>query len=208
MKLRILATLSALMLSACGRDQSKDASKEAPIPVPEVYRVRFETTKGDFVIEVTRAWAPRGADRFHELVHAKFFDGARFFRVVPRFVVQFGLKGVPATDRHWSQMTLPDDPVTQNNAKGTITFAKSGPASRTTQVFINLQDNFSLDKLGFPPFGKVVSGMDIVGQLHKGYGDAPPTGVGPEQSRIRAEGNEYLERYFERLDYIKKAAVE
>jgi peptidyl-prolyl cis-trans isomerase A (cyclophilin A) len=196
------------MLSACGRDQTKDASKAPPPPVPEVYRVRFETTKGDFTVEVTRAWAPHGADRFYELVQAKFFDGARFFRVVPRFVVQFGLKGVPATDRHWSQMSILDDPVTQNNARGTITYAKSGPASRTTQVFINLQDNFSLDKLGFPPFGKVASGMDIVDLLHKGYGDGPPSGVGPEQSRIRAEGNEYLERYFERLDYIKKATIE
>ena len=196
------------MLSACGRDQTKDASKAPPISVPEVYRVHFETSKGDFTVEVTRAWAPRGADRFYELVQAKFFDSARFFRVVPRFVVQFGLKGDPATDRLWSQMSIPDDPVTQNNARGTITFAKSGPASRTTQVFINLQDNFSLDKLGFPPFGKVVSGMDIVDQLHKGYGDGPPTGVGPEQERIRREGNEYLERYFERLDYIKKAAIE
>jgi peptidyl-prolyl cis-trans isomerase A (cyclophilin A) len=196
------------MLSACGRDQTKDASKAPPPPVPEVYRVRFETTKGDFTVEVTRAWAPHGADRFYELVQAKFFDGARFFRVVPRFVVQFGLKGVPATDRHWSQMSILDDPVTQNNARGTITFAKAGPASRTTQVFINLQDNFALDKQGFPPFGKVVSGMDIVDQLHKGYGDGPPSGVGPEQERIRREGNEYLERYFERLDYIKKAAIE
>jgi peptidyl-prolyl cis-trans isomerase A (cyclophilin A) len=207
MKLQILAALSALMLLSCGRDQAKDASK-APTPVPAVYRVHFETTKGDFVIEVTRAWAPRGADRFHELVQAKFYDGARFFRVVPRFVVQFGLKGVPAIDRHWMQMTLLDDPVTQNNARGTITYAKAGPASRTSQVFINLQDNFELDKRGFAPFGKVVSGMEIVDQLYKLYGDGPPTGVGPEQERIRREGNEYLDRYFERLDHIKKAAIE
>lgn len=203
MKLQILAALSALMLSACGRDQPKDASKAPSGPAPDVYRVNFETTKGDFAIEVTRAWAPRGADRFHELVQTKFFDGARFFRVVPRFVVQFGLKGDPATDRHWSQMSIPDDPVTQNNARGTITYAKAGPASRTTQVFINLQDNFALDKQGFAPFGKVISGLDIVEQLYKGYGDGPPGGVGPEQGRIRAEGNEYLERYFPRMDYIK-----
>jgi peptidyl-prolyl cis-trans isomerase A (cyclophilin A) len=175
---------------------------------PATYKARFDTTKGVFVIEVTRAWAPRGADRFHELVQANFYDGARFFRVVPRFVVQFGLKGVPATDRHWSQMTIPDDPVTQNNARGTITFAKAGPASRTTQVFINLQDNFALDKQGFPPFGKVISGMDVVDQLYKVYGDGPPSGVGPEQGRIRTEGNEYLDRYFARLDSIKKAAIE
>ena len=207
MKLQILAALFALMLSGCGRDQPKEASK-APTPVPEVYRVHFETTKGDFVIEVTRAWAPRGADRFHELVETKFYDGARFFRVLPRYIVQFGLKGVPAIDRHWSQLSIPDDPVTQNNARGTITYAKAGPATRTSQVFINLQDNFALDKQGFAPFGKVISGMDIVDQLYKVYGDGPPTGVGPEQERIRREGNEYLDRYFERLDYIKKAAME
>jgi len=105
-------------------------------------------------------------------------------------------------------LSIPDDPVTQNNARGTITYAKAGPATRTSQVFINLQDNFALDKQGFAPFGKVISGMDIVDQLYKVYGDGPPTGVGPEQERIRREGNEYLDRYFERLDYIKKAAME
>jgi peptidyl-prolyl cis-trans isomerase A (cyclophilin A) len=208
MKLQVLAALSAFMLASCGCNQSKEAPKVSPNPVPDVYRVHFETTKGDFVIEVTRAWAPRGADRFHELVLAKFYDGARFFRVVPRFVVQFGLKGDPVTDRHWSQMSIPDDPVTQNNARGTVTFAKAGPASRTTQVFINLQDNFGLDKQGFPPFGKVISGMDIVDQFYKLYGDGPPGGVGPEQDRIRLEGNEYLERYFDRLDYIMRASIE
>jgi peptidyl-prolyl cis-trans isomerase A (cyclophilin A) len=208
MKLQVLATLSALMLASCGCNPSKEAPKVSPTPVPDVYRVHVETTKGDFVIEVTRAWAPRGADRFHELVQAKFYDGARFFRVVPHFVVQFGLKGDPATDRHWSQMSIPDDPVTQNNARGTVTFAKAGPASRTTQVFINLHDNFGLDKQGFPPFGKVISGMDIVDQFYKLYGDGPPGGVGPEQDRIRLEGNEYLERYFEHLDYIKRASFE
>jgi len=207
MKLQILAVVSALMLSACGRDRPKDASK-APTPVPDVYRVHFETTKGDFVIEVTRAWAPRGADRFHELVRTKFCDGARVFRVVPRYIVQFGLKGVPATDRYWSQLSIPDDPVTQNNARGTISYAKAGPATRTSQVFVNLRDNFELDKKGFAPFGRVVSGMDIVDQFYKGYGDGPPDGVGPEQERIRREGNEYLDRYFERLDHIKKAALE
>jgi peptidyl-prolyl cis-trans isomerase A (cyclophilin A) len=158
-------------------------------------------------VEVTRAWAPRGADRFYELIQKKFYDGARFFRVVPRFVVQFGLKGDPATDRQWNAMTIPDDPVKQNNVRGTLTFAMAGPATRTTQIFINLQDNISLDSMGFAPFGKVVTGMEIVDQLFKGYGDAPPGGAGPDQSRIRQEGNEYLERSFPRLDYIKGAKI-
>jgi peptidyl-prolyl cis-trans isomerase A (cyclophilin A) len=204
MKLRTLATLSAVVLAACGRQQTPETGKSQP---PDVYRVSFDTTKGVFVVEVTRAWAPRGADRFYELVQKKFYDGARFYRVVPRFVVQFGLKGEPAVDRFWSGMTIPDDTVTQNNARGTFSFAMAGPATRTTQVFINLQDNVRLDGMGFAPFGKVVSGMEVVDQLCKVYGDAPPSGVGPEQARIRDEGNEYLERYFPRLDYIKSAKV-
>ena len=160
------------------------------------------------MVGVTRSWAPRGADRFHELVSKEFYDGARFFRVVPRFVAQFGLKGDPATDGYWSRMYMPDDPVTQNNKRGALSFAMAGAATRTTQVFINLQDNFHLDQMGFAPFGEVVSGMDVVDQLFKGYGDAPPGGVGPEQSRIRDEGNQYLERFFPRLDYIKSARIQ
>jgi peptidyl-prolyl cis-trans isomerase A (cyclophilin A) len=187
MKLRTLATLSALFLTACGRQQPDEKAKAESGPPPEVYRVNLDTTKGAIVVEVTRAWAPRGADRFYELVQKKFYDGGRFYRVVPRFVVQFGLKGDPATDRTWSQISIPDDPVKQNNVRGTLSFAMAG--------------------MGFAPFAKVVSGMEVVEQLYKFYGDAPPSGVGPEQSRIREEGNEYLERYFPRLDYIKTATV-
>jgi len=208
MKRSLLALCSALLLSACGREQPKSEKKPQPVKAPEVYRVRMETTKGDVVLEIHRDWAPRGADRFYELVQQRFYDGARFFRVVPRFVVQFGLKGDPAVDAHWSRMSIPDDPVRQNNSRGTITYAMAGPATRTTQVFINLQDNFVLDKQGFAPFGKVVEGMDVVEKFYRGYGDAPPGGVGPEQSRIRSEGNAYLERYFPNLDYITRAVIE
>jgi peptidyl-prolyl cis-trans isomerase A (cyclophilin A) len=207
MRLRTFATLSALFLTACGRQQPDEKAK-AVGPAPDVYRVNFDTSKGAFVVEVTRAWAPRGADRFYELVQKQFYDGARFYRVVPRFVVQFGLKGDPAVDRYWSQMTIPDDPVRQNNLRGTVTFAMAGPATRTSQVFINLQDNVRLDGMGFAPFGKVISGTDVVDQFYKLYGDAPPSGVGPEQSRIREEGNAYLERYFPQMDYIKTAKVQ
>ena len=208
MKLRTLATLSALLLTACGRQEPDQAASTKPKQAPETYRVSFETTKGSFVVEVTRAWAPRGADRFYELVQKQFYDGTCFFRVVPRFIVQFGLKGDPATDGYWSRMYIPDDPVTQNNRRGALAFAMAGAATRTTQVFINLQDNFRLDGMGFAPFGKVVSGMEVVDQLFKGYGDAPPSGEGPEQSRIKDEGNQYLERYFPRLDYIKSARIQ
>jgi peptidyl-prolyl cis-trans isomerase A (cyclophilin A) len=207
MKLRTLAPLSALLLAGCGQQQTGEQAKAVVGPAPEVYRVNFETSKGAFVVEVTRAWAPRGADRFYELVQKKFYDGARFFRVVPRFMAQFGLKGDPAADRFWSQMPIPDDRVKTNNLRGTLSFAMAGPASRTTQVFINLQDNVRLDGMNFAPFGKVVSGMEVVDQLFKGYGDAPPSGVGPEQARIREEGNDYLVRFFPRLDYIKSAKV-
>jgi peptidyl-prolyl cis-trans isomerase A (cyclophilin A) len=207
MKRRIRAILPALLLAGCSPQPSGQPAKTVPKHAPETFRAAFDTSKGVFVVEVTRAWAPRGADRFYELVLKQFYDGARFYRVVPRFVVQFGLKGDPATDRYWSTMYIPDDPVSQNNKRGTLSFAMAGAATRTTQVFINLQDNFRLDNMGFAPFGQVVSGMDVVDQLFKGYGDAPPGGVGPEQSRIREEGNEYLDRYFPRLDYIKTARV-
>ncbi len=208
MKLWILPALSALILAGCGTQTPSESAKAQPKQAPATYRVAVDTTKGTFVIEVTRSWAPRGADRFYELAQKQFYDGARFYRVVPRFVVQFGLKGDPASDRYWSTMYMPDDPVTENNARGTLSFAMAGAATRTTQVFINLQDNFRLDKMGFAPFGKVVSGMDVVDSLFKGYGDAPPSGVGPEQGRIKDEGNEYLDRYFPRLDSIKTARVQ
>ncbi len=208
MKLRILAVTLALLLLSCGGQEPAKISNAVPKRAPETYRVVLDTSKGAFVVEVTRSWAPRGADRFYELVVKRFYDGARFYRVVPRFVVQFGLKGDPASDRYWSNMYIPDDPVTQNNARGVLSFAMAGAATRTTQVFINLQDNFRLDNMGFAPFGKVVSGMEVIDQLYKGYGDAPPSGAGPEQSRVREEGNEYLERYFPRLDYIKSARLQ
>ena len=197
-----------ILLSSCGGPK-EDATPTTPRPVqaPTSFQVRFETSKGDFTVEVTRDWAPRGADRFYELVQARLYDNCRFFRVVPRFVVQFGINGDPSVSRLWSQMRIADDLVLQSNRKGTLSYAKSGPATRTTQVFINLADNASLDSMGFAPFGKVVSGMEVVESLYKLYGDAPPAGVGPLQDRIQLEGNAYLERYFPRLDFIKTARI-
>jgi peptidyl-prolyl cis-trans isomerase A (cyclophilin A) len=174
---------------------------------PETYRAQFETTKGNFTVEVTRAWAPLGADRFYNLLKDGFYDGARFFRVLPGFVVQFGIPGDPAVARTWRSARISDDPVTQTNSPGSITFATSGPNSRTTQVFINLGNNANLDGMGFAPFGRVTEGMEIVGQLHSGYGEGAPQGRGPDQGRIQSEGNAYLERDFPKLDYIKKATV-
>jgi peptidyl-prolyl cis-trans isomerase A (cyclophilin A) len=170
---------------------------------PEVYEVTFDTTKGQFVIQVTRAWAPQGADRFYNLVKNHFYDGASFFRVVPTFVVQFGLTGNPAVNKAWTNATIKDDPVTQKNAMGTITFATAGKDSRTTQVFVNLGDNSRLDAMGFSPFGKVISGMEVINQLYSGYADNP-TG---HQGEITNDGKAYLDKNWPKLDSIKTATI-
>jgi len=169
--------------------------------------VNFDTTQGPFIVEVHRDWSPLGADRFYDLVQQKFFDGDRFFRVLPRFVVQFGINGDPATTKKWDQAKIDDDPVKQSNFRGYLSFATGGPLTRTTQIFINVADNARLDKVGFSPFGKVISGMDVVGRLYSDYGEGAPRGPGPDQKRIESEGNRYLEKEFPKLDYIKSARV-
>src|SRR5262245_8605894 len=176
---------------------------------PDTYRARFTTSKGDFVIEVTRAWAPHGADRFYNLVTSGFFDDCRFFRVVYGFMVQFGIHGDPAVSSVWREARIPDDPVQQSNKRGYVTFATAGPNTRTTQVFINfVARNSKLDTQGFAPFGKVGEGMDVVDKLFSGYGDAAPQGHGPDQGRIQKEWNAYLEKSFPKLDSVKKASIE
>jgi peptidyl-prolyl cis-trans isomerase A (cyclophilin A) len=173
---------------------------------PDVYEATFTTTKGDFVVQVTRSWAPNEADRFYNLVKHGYFNGVEFFRVVPGFVVQFGLTGSPAVNKAWENANIKDDPVTQTNADGTITFAQTGsPNSRSTQVFINLTDNARLDHSGqgFAPFGQITSGMDVVKGLYGGYADAP-TG---HQDEITNQGNAYLEKNFPKLDSIKSAKI-
>ena len=179
---------------------------------PDIYRVKFTTTKGDVTIEVTRAWAPLGADRFYNLVKHHFYDQASFFRVVkePRpFMVQFGINADPKVNAAWQQpdATIKDDPVTQSNTRGNISFATSGKNTRTTQVFINFGDNKFLDASGFSPFGKVVEGMEVVDQLYGGYGEGAPSGRGPEQGRIQAEGKAYLDKSFPNLDRIITAVI-
>jgi peptidyl-prolyl cis-trans isomerase A (cyclophilin A) len=175
---------------------------------PETYKARFDTTKGVFVIEVTRAWAPKGADRFYNLVKNGFYDNVRFFRVISGFMVQFGINGDPATMAKWRAAQIGDDQVTQGNKRGTITFATAGPNTRTSQVFINFGDNSQLDQSGFAPFGRVVSGMNVVDSINAEYGEGAPRGRGPDQSRIQNEGNAYLAKDFPRLDYVKKATIE
>ena len=180
----------------------------APLaPAPDSFAVAFETTKGLVVVSVVRNWAPRGADRFHYLVRNGFYDGARFSRVVPAFVVQFGLKGDPGVDTVWRKMPIADDAVTKSNARATVTFASNGPNTRTTQLFVNLRDNAYLDSRGFAPLGRVTAGMEVVDSLYSGYGEGAPEGRGPSQARIQQEGNSYLEREFPRLDAIRAARV-
>jgi peptidyl-prolyl cis-trans isomerase A (cyclophilin A) len=174
---------------------------------PATFKARFTTTKGEFVVEVTRAWAPLGADRFYNLVKNHFFDGAAFFRVLPGFVAQFGLSATPEISRAWASATIKDDPVTQSNLTGYLTFATAGPNTRTTQLFINLADNQSLDRMGFAPFGKVIEGMDVVQQFYSGYGEGAPGGNGIDQGRVTNEGKAYLDKNFPLLDSIKTAVI-
>ena len=174
---------------------------------PATYKAKFDTPKGSFVIQVTRAWAPTGADRFYNLVKNGFYDEGRFFRVIPGFMVQCGLNADPALNAKWRAARIQDDRVSQSNTRGMVTFATSGPNARTTQVFISFDDNNRLDGMGFAPFGKVVSGMDVVAKLYSGYGEGAPNGQGPNQNRIQTEGNAYLTQSFPRLDHVTKASI-
>jgi len=175
---------------------------------PESYKVKFETTSGAFTVEVTRAWAPNGADRFYNLVKNGFYDETRFFRVLPGFVAQWGINGDPEVADAWSRASIEDDPVKESNKAGSVSYAMRGPGTRTTQVFINLKDNSSsLDGRGFAPFGRVTEGMEIVEKFYSGYGEGPPRGNGPYQGRLQEDGNTYLEEFFPKLDHVKKATV-
>lgn len=179
----------------------------ATATAPATFKVSFETSKGPFVVEVTRAWAPQGADRFYNLVQIGYFTNVRFFRVLKGFMAQFGINGDPQVNAQWQTARIPDDPVTQSNRIGMLTFATAGPNTRTTQLFINVADNANLDRMGFAPFGKVVSGMEAVHALYGGYGEGAPRGRGPDQGRMQSEGNPYLEQQFPKLDYVKSATL-
>ena len=171
---------------------------------PAVYKAQFTTTKGDFIVEVHRDWAINGADRFYNLVKNGYYTDASIFRALPGFVVQFGMHAKPAVEAVWQKANIRDDKVTQSNKKGYVVFATAGPNTRTTQIFINLGDNTSLDAQGFAPFGIVVEGMDVVEKFYTGYGDPPR---GPDQGRIAAEGKAYLDKNFPQLDSIKTAKI-
>jgi peptidyl-prolyl cis-trans isomerase A (cyclophilin A) len=209
MKTSMFATVAMLAAAAAfaGQAGDKAASLKNPASLteqaPATYKAAFDTSAGKFVIEVHRAWAPKGADRFFNLVKNGFYDDTRFFRVVPNFMVQFGLNGDPAIQSNWANANITDDPSgKQSNKKGYVTFATRGKDTRTTQVFINFKDNAGLDSQGFAPFGEVTSGMDVVEKITDQYGEKP------NQGSIQSQGNTYLKAQFPKLDYVKKATIE
>jgi peptidyl-prolyl cis-trans isomerase A (cyclophilin A) len=191
------ATTPGLSAAAKAKLKNPAALKEV---APAEFRASFDTSVGPFVVLVHRSWAPKGADRFYNLVKNGFFDGTRFFRVMPNFMVQFGINGDPAIQGPWRDADIADDPVTQGNKRGTMTFANRGPNSRSTQVFINFKDNSFLNDR-FAPFGEIESGMEVVDKINAEYGERP------DQGRIQAQGNAYLTKAFPRLDYVKKATI-
>ena len=193
--------MAALLLSACRKKE------EPKVVVPEVFHVKFQTSKGDFVVEARRAWAPHGVDRFHELVRMKYFDQGRFFRVVPGFIAQFGVHRDFNVHGKWREYFIVDDPPQLKNLRGTLAYAMSGPTTRATEIFINLADNKALDDQGFVPFAKVVQGMDVVDKFYAGYGEMRPEGKYIDPSRVEGEANEYLVQRFPNLDYILRAEI-
>ena len=206
--------LAGAILVGCPKEEETPAPSEPTANeatqgrngVPNQYTVELDTTKGAIVIEVRRDWAPNGADRFYELVQSGYFTDVAFFRVVGGFMAQAGISGDPAVNAVWREKRIPDDPVKASNMRGTITFATSGPDSRTTQFFINFSDNSRLDGMGFAPIGKVKD-MAPVDALYDGYGEGAPRGRGPSQGQMQTEGNRYLEANFPKLDYIKSARI-
>lgn len=200
MRSSLFAALAVLALSSAA------CRKPAPkIVVPHVFRVKFETSQGDFVVEATRAWAPHGVDRFHELLRMHYFDEGRFFRVVPGFIAQFGVNRDFKVHDVWRNFFIVDDPPVQKNLRGTLAFAQSGPDTRATEIFINLADNAALDEQRFVPFAKVIQGMDVIDKFYSGYGEMRPEGKYIDPGRVEEEANEYLVQRFPKLDYIKRA---
>jgi peptidyl-prolyl cis-trans isomerase A (cyclophilin A) len=205
--LTALALAAALALPTVAAAQAPSLKNPASLneKAPALYKVRLDTSAGPIVLEVHRDWAPLGADRFYNLVKAGFYDGTRFFRVLSGFMAQIGMSGDPAIQKIWGQRNFNDDPVKQSNKRGFVTFAKTGaPNSRSTQFFINFADNANLDGQGFAPFAQVVEGMAVVDKLYAGYGRNNV----PDQGRITAEGNAYLQKEYPKLDFIKKATIE
>lgn len=197
--------------STAPAEASATENEEATLPdkptqAPDLFTVELDTTKGPIEIEVHRDWSPHGADRFYELVSNGYYTDVAFFRVIDGFMAQVGISGDPAQNTVWREKRIPDDSVKESNTRGMVSFATSGPDSRTTQFFINFTDNSRLDGMGFSPFGKVKD-MTAVDALYSGYGEGAPRGRGPSQGAMQAQGNAYLKQDFPKLDYIKSAKV-
>jgi peptidyl-prolyl cis-trans isomerase A (cyclophilin A) len=178
-------------------------------PAPDSFRVVLETSRGSITVLARRAWAPHGVDRFYYLTKHRYYDSTYFFRVIENFVAQFGISGDPSVSAAWENRRIPDDPVRHPNTRGTISFASEGPNTRTVQLFINLKDNAKLDTYGggFPPIAEIVDGMNTAAALYDAYGEGAPSGLGPRQELIMGQGNDYLRRYFPRLDLIQRASI-
>jgi peptidyl-prolyl cis-trans isomerase A (cyclophilin A) len=204
------ASLALGLMTTLAPVSAGDLSNPASLTekAPATFKVKFDTSKGSFVVEVHRDWAPNGADRFYNLVKTGFYNDARFFRVISGFMVQFGINGNPQISKVWRDANIKDDPVKASNKRGMITFATAGPDTRTTQVFINFGDNAGLDDQGFAPFGQVISGIEVVDALYAEYGEGAPQGGGPDQGLVQSQGNAYLKKDFPKLDYIKTATIE
>ena len=206
-----LALALAVHLSACDSGPAYNPMLLTPDALtetaPEVFQARFETNKGDFVVEVHREWSPIGADRFYNLVANGYYDDVRFFRVIAGFMAQFGIHGHPEVSAAWREQRILDDPVLRSNTRGFVSYAMGGAHTRTTQIFINFGDNSRLDDMGFSPFGQVIEGMEVVDQIHSGYGDTQPRGAGPHPPSIHERGNEYLDDGFPDLDYVTRATI-
>jgi len=203
------ASLALGLMTTLAPVSAGDLSNPASLneKAPATYKVKFDTSKGSFVVEVHRDWAPNGADRFYNLVKNGFYNDARFFRVISGFMVQFGINGNPQISKVWRDANIKDDPVKASNKRGMITFATAGPDTRTTQVFVNFGDNAGLDDQGFAPFGQVISGMEVVDALYAEYGEGAPQGGGPDQGLVQSQGNAYIKKDFPKLDYIKTATI-
>ena len=211
--MRTAALLLVVSLAACAGRSPLLSPDPAQLgrAAPDSFDVRFETTRGAFVIRARRPWSPNGVDRFHYLASHGFYDGARFFRVITGFVAQFGLSGRPAVDSVWQDRSIPDEPVRETNRRGTVSYARGGPNTRSAQLYINLVDNPRLDTIstfGFPPIGEVVEGMPVADSLYAGYGGNRQERLpGPSQDSIRVAGNPYLDRHFPKLDAIRQVQV-
>jgi peptidyl-prolyl cis-trans isomerase A (cyclophilin A) len=214
---RLMLAMLFLLGLALANVDAGDGGTDAPLlqpksammtqTAPATFKAKFQTTAGDFTVEAQRDWAPRGVDRFYNLVKNGFYDGTCVFRVISGFMAQFGIHGEPKVSTAWRQERIQDDPVKQSNKRGYLSYAMAGPNTRTTQLFINYADNSRLDQMGFAPIGRVVEGMEVVDRFYAGYGEGSPQGKGPDQGRLQAEGREYLSKNFPQLACITKANI-